>query len=323
MVPRILIAGLFAVAASAQTAASTTDRTFFVPHVETPADLTSMVNAIRSVGDIRYVTGDFSQKAINVTGKSTELAFADWATHELDNPTRGPGTHEYRLTAADPSIVRIYYFNYIKTPQDIQGVCNAVRSVADVQRFFPYNAAAAIVARGSADQMTAVDWILHELDQPDFTKSSEDFPMPGLPGHVVKVFSVKNGSPQPLQELVNLTRSIADIQRFFPLNFPHAIVAQGTAEQIAIAGWVIQQLDSAAPTPPLEYRTTDKFSPVISIAFLPQTVTPQALMETVSTVRSATRMQRIFPNNLRKAIAMRGTPDQISRANLMLKEPIQ
>jgi hypothetical protein len=315
MAPRFLIAALFAVAASAQTS----DRTFYTPHVQSPADLTSIVNAVRSVGDIQQVTGHFSKKAINVTGNTAQLSFADWATHELDNPTRSPSPREYRI-APDPSIVRIYYLTYIKTPQEIQEVCNAVRSSADIQRFFPYNTAAAIIARGSADQMAAVDWALHELDQPAPAKTSPDFPPPGLPGRVLKVFAVKNGSPQQLQELVNVTRSIADIQRLFPLNFQHAIIAQGTTEEIAVAGWTIQQLDSAAPTPPLEYRTTDKFNPVVRIAFLGDTVTPQARMETAVAVRTATRMQRVFANNLHNAIAMRGTADQISRADLVLKE---
>ena len=62
---------------------------------------------------------------------------------------------------------------------------------------------------------------------------------------------------------------------------------------------------------------------MIRIAFLPETVTPQELQENVNALRTATQMQRIYPNNLRKAIAMRGTPDQISRAGLMLKDPIQ
>ena len=123
---------------------------------------------------------------------------------------------------------------------------NSVRSCADVQRFFPYNTAAALVARGTADQMAAVDWLVHELDQPGPAKTSADFPLTLTPGRpeVVKIFAVKNGDPRQLQELVNLTRSIADIQRFFPFNASRVIVARGSAEQIAVAGWIIQQLDS-------------------------------------------------------------------------------
>jgi general secretion pathway protein D len=41
-----------------------------------------------------------------------------------------------------------------------------VRSVADIQRFFPYNAQNAIIAKGSADQVALAEKILHDLDKP-------------------------------------------------------------------------------------------------------------------------------------------------------------
>ena len=41
-----------------------------------------------------------------------------------------------------------------------------MRSVADIQRFFPYNAQNAIIAKGSADQVALAEKILHDLDKP-------------------------------------------------------------------------------------------------------------------------------------------------------------
>ena len=76
----------FAVAAFAQTS----DRTFYTPHVQSPADLQTIVNVLRSVGDIQQVTPEFSTKADRRhRGNAAQLAFADWSTHELDSPTRG------------------------------------------------------------------------------------------------------------------------------------------------------------------------------------------------------------------------------------------
>jgi hypothetical protein len=59
---------------------------------------------------------------------------------------------------------------------------------------------------------------------------------------------------------------------------------------------------------------------MIRVAYLPENTSPQALQETVNAVRTDTRMQRVYPNGMRKAIAMRGTADQISRADLILQE---
>jgi len=318
MPPRFLAAALFALAASAQTS----DRVFFTPHVQSTADLQSIVSIVRSVGDIQQVTAEFTRKAITVKGDAAQFAFVDWATHELDDPTGGAGPREYRIGEGDRSIVRIYYLTNIKTPLEIQEVLNAIRSVADVQRMLPYNTAAALVARGTADEMAAVDWLVHELDQPAPAKTSADLPMPWTPRvpEVAKVFALKTATPVQLQEIANLTRSVADIQRFFPISSSRVIVARGTAEQIAIAGWIIQQLENPTPAPPPEYRTTDKLNPVIRIAFLPETVTVQSLLETVNVVRAATRLARVFPITHPKVIAIRGTADQVSRADLLLNE---
>src|SRR5205085_9682184 len=52
------------------------------------------------------------------------------------------------------------------SPQELQELVNAVRSVADIQRFFPYNAQNAIIAKGSADQVALAEKLLHDLDRP-------------------------------------------------------------------------------------------------------------------------------------------------------------
>jgi hypothetical protein len=319
MAARYLIAALIAATASAQGI----DKTIYSAHVESPVDLQTIANVVRSVGDIQRVATDFGRKAITVSGNAGQIALAEWVCHELDNPAPGQAPREYRMQNADPSIVRVYYLTYIKTPQDLQEVVNAIRSVTDIQRFFPDNALSALVMRGTDDQIATADWLIHEIDQPNPAKTSADFPMPGIPKEVAKIFAVKNFyTPQLLQEGVNLTRSIADIQRFFPFNARSVIVARGTAEQIALAGWLLQQLDEppSVSAPPAEYRVIGARSPVIRIVYLANTPTPLEIQETVNAVRSATQLQRVFPNNLRKAIAMRGTADQISRADLLIKE---
>jgi hypothetical protein len=320
MAARFLIAALIAAAASAQSI----DKTLYSAHAETPSDLQTLVNVVRTIGEIQRVSMDVAHKAITVTGDAGQVAVAEWLCSELDHPTAVQPTAEYRMQGGDASIVRVYYLANITTPQGLQEAVNSVRSIADVQRFLPDFSLHAIVMRGTRDQAAAVDWLLHELDQNTPPDNSQNFPMPGLSDQVVKIFALKHATtPQALQEAVNLTRSIADIQRFFPYSLRNEIVARGTAEQIALAGWLLQQLDqppAATATPPAEYRLPGNYSPVVRVAYLSAATTPVSLQETVNAVRTATSMQRIFPNNFRKAIAMRGTADQVSRADLLIKE---
>ena len=62
----------------------------------------------------------------------------------MDNPNKRRDYEE--------QVAKVFYLSNVSTPQELQEIVNAVRSVADIQRFFPYNAQNAIIAKGSADQ---------------------------------------------------------------------------------------------------------------------------------------------------------------------------
>jgi hypothetical protein len=313
---------VIAVVAAAAACAQNVDRTFFVPHADSAADLQSLVGGVHSLVEIQRATSDFAQKAITMSGTPVQLDLAEWLCHELDQPTGSQSPREYLVPDARPPIVRIYYLANVTTPQNLQDVVNAIRSTVDIQRIFFYGLRNAIVMRGTGEQMTAADWLLRELDRSVPGSTSQDFPMPGEAGQVAKIFSLKDvATPQALQEITNLTRSLADIQRFYPYSGGGAIIARGTPEQIALAGWLVQSLDQPSGDGPVsEYRVTGSVNPVVRIVFLSNIHTPQALQEIVSAVRAATQIQRAYPNNLRMALALRGTADQISRAEQLIME---
>jgi general secretion pathway protein D len=76
----------------------------------------------------------------------------------MDNPNKRRDYEE--------QVAKVFYLQNVNTPQELQEIVNAVRSVADIQRFFPYNAQNAIIAKGSADQVALAEKILHDLDKP-------------------------------------------------------------------------------------------------------------------------------------------------------------
>src|ERR1035437_4598097 len=76
----------------------------------------------------------------------------------MDNPNKRRDYEE--------QVAKVFYLSNVSTPQELQVIVNAVRSVADIQRFFPYNAQNAIIAKGSADQVALAEKILHDLDKP-------------------------------------------------------------------------------------------------------------------------------------------------------------
>lgn len=76
----------------------------------------------------------------------------------MDNPNKRRDYEE--------QVARVFYLSNVGSQQELQEIVNAVRSVADIQRFFPYTSQNAIIAKGSADQVALAEKILHDLDKP-------------------------------------------------------------------------------------------------------------------------------------------------------------
>src|SRR5580698_3574446 len=66
----------------------------------------------------------------------------------------------------EDQVMKVFYLSNVTTPQELQEIVTAVRSVADIQRLFVYNAQNAIIARGEADRIALAEKIIHDLDQP-------------------------------------------------------------------------------------------------------------------------------------------------------------
>src|SRR5260370_27056589 len=76
----------------------------------------------------------------------------------MDNPNKRRDYEE--------QVAKVFYLANVNTQQELKEIVNAVSSVADIQRFSPYNAQNAIIAKGSADQVALAEKILHDLDKP-------------------------------------------------------------------------------------------------------------------------------------------------------------
>ena len=143
----------------------------------------------------------------------------------MSQPGNGQPPQEYRVPGSDSALVHVYFLANVIGPRDLQEVTNATRSITDIQRAFPYAPLQALALRGTADQIAAADWMLGELNQAGPGQTTPEFPLPlAAPRkEVAKIFYVKNTlTPQGVQEMVNMTRSTADIQRFFPDLARHA-----------------------------------------------------------------------------------------------------
>ncbi|HTS29258.1 MAG TPA: hypothetical protein VMH81_25470 [Bryobacteraceae bacterium] len=132
-------------------------------------------------------------------------------------------------------------------------------------------------------------------------------------------------TPQWAQEIVNIMRSIAEIQQVALDSAGRNMTVAGTADQVALAGWLLPQLDKPAgqpapqnpPTP--DYRLGGSSSAVARVFPMAPADTPRQLQEIVNALRSVFEIQTIMTCNRSSVIVARGTADQITGTEWALR----
>jgi len=321
-----LLVGLCAVAAWGQTS----EKVFYFTHLETPQAMQEVTNMVRVVSDIRDLSPDAAKRSLTVKGTAEQIAAAGWLAAEMDKAAGATGTRDFPFNDAKAPLAQVAYLSRVESPRDLQDIVNALRSVLDLQRVYPINQQKAIVMRAPPSQVKAADWVLGVLDQragaqaggaapPDYRLPEEDWSYSRGAELVVRVAALTNvDTPQALQEITNVTRSISDMMRMYPLFSRKALVMRGNDDQMALADWLLKQLDGPAGQGTKEFKIGGAGGQVAQVAYV-NAGTPQSLQETVSQIQTETKMTNVFPFPPQRAVAMRGTADQLAQAHQVIQ----
>ena len=230
-------------------------RVFYLTHDETPTDTQEIVNLLRATADLQRVFPYHARGAIALRGNPAQIALAEWLFSQLDKPvdpqTAKAAAYEFPEPGGGVDAVRVFYLSQVETRKNTQEIINLIRTTADIQRIFPYTARRAIALRGSAAQIALAEWLFGELDQAASpqanTMDAYQHSAPSGGGDSVRLlFFTHNETEEDLQEIVNLIRTTADIQRIFPYAARRAIALRGSAAQIALAEWLFHQFGRPA-----------------------------------------------------------------------------
>ena len=148
---------------------------FYLAHTQTAQELQEIVTAIRVIADIQRIFPCNVPRTLALRGTAAQAALAQWLVGELDKPTGGAPldqqggnsvAHEYRVPGNGDDVVRVFYLAHTETPQGLQEIATAIRTVTDLQRVFTYNATKALTLRGTADRIALAAKLISETDQP-------------------------------------------------------------------------------------------------------------------------------------------------------------
>jgi hypothetical protein len=227
--------------------------------------------------------------------------------------------------AVGQSLDRVLHFTQADTPQGWQEIATAIRGTTDIQLSVD-SASRTMALSGTAGQVAVAEWLFHKLDQPADRPpdGTHEYAVPDGGNDVVRVFFLAHPrTPQGLLEIGTATRGIADIGRVFFYTASSAIVLRATAGDIALAGWLVEQLDKPDAEPPPgqhEYVIPGSKENVVRVFYPAHTRTAQSLQEMVTTIRSVADINRLFVSTGPESVTVRGTADRVALAEWLFHE---
>jgi hypothetical protein len=232
---------------------------------------------------------------------------------------------------ADESVECVFHFNHTEVVQDIQEIATVVRGIANVSQPSIDAAQRTLRVHGTAGQIALAAWLFSSLDQPIDTRQKPDASTQEYhvadSDDVARVFYLTHTETvRNLQEVATTVRSLGEIRRLFTYNALNAVAVRGTPGQIALAGWLLNELDQSTNPQRVQdsaipvYRLTSNGDDVVRVFYLNHSGTVASFQKIATQVRTMTQIRRLFTYNEPRAVAVRGSDDQIGMADKLIKE---
>jgi len=143
------------------------------------------------------------------------------------------------------------------------------------------------------------------------------------PDLVVRVFNFNQAdTPQDIREMANTVRTVAGMN-IAPDTAQGTVSLRGNADQVALADWLLNQLDQPASpsreTAEYDYQAA-KPDTAVRVFRLAHTDTPQGFQEIGNALRAVGDVSRVLVCSTPRALVMRGTAGQAALAEWLVDE---
>jgi len=227
--------------------------------------------------------------------------------------------------AAQP-IERTVTFTNTPSAQQAAEITTVIRAVSDTN---PVSNSGGLMLRGEAEQIALAEWLMAALDRSPAgpapqaaTLANGEFHLSAsLPGgdNVVRVAYLPWASPQDLAEVSTIVRSIGDFRPVFTVSVMKAVAMRGTAEQIAMADWLMSQLAPYGVRAP-EFQLSGPGDRIVRVMNGDFMKTPQQLAEASFMLRGIADIRRVFTYNRGHITVLRGTAEQMVLAEWLYQQ---
>jgi len=299
-------------------------RVFYVPEAATDVSVRELFYAIQTTTEVRWALRCTGVRAISVRGTDDQLAATDWLIREVYSSGAGPQTPAgpYNLSNTSTPVVRLFRLQRLESQQQLVDMVNLLRTVTELQRIVQVNTEKIIIVRGDADRVAMAEWLVDELDQSpqNFPRQYEIEDQWAPVARILPLPQVQD--TMAAFEVVNLIRTISELQRVALLSAGTKTVAvRGTAERVALADWLVKQLDNPNGAVGKGAEHTADQSQSVRVFYMAASSDAQDLANRVKSVRDAAKVQRVAFYSPNRVLMVRGTPDQLAAAERVISAP--
>ena len=222
---------------------------------------------------------------------------------------------------------RVFHLHHIDQTQDLNEFTTLVRTISDIPQVSADAAQKTLSVRGTASQVAIAEFLFTELDRQTVPDSvTQEFRVSNNADDVVRIFFAPyTATVQQFQEIATTVRTIAEIRRVFTYNTPRALIVRGTADQIALTSWMVNELGkpvtAGTASTTYQYASNDRNGEnLVRVFYVKDTPTVAVFQQLATQIRTTTHMRRVFTYNESRALALRGNEAQLATAEQMLQD---
>lgn len=238
----------------------------------------------------------------------------------------------FAQTPTDANVDRVFHFVHTDAVQEMQEIATVVRSIANAPKASVDSTQKTLTLGGTAVQIALAEWLFNNLDKPANTRQSQapstpEYRVSDSADDIAQVFYLTHTETvQHIQEVATVVRSLVGTRSLFTYNAMRAVAVRGKSWEIALAGWLLSDLDQSTNPQRVQdsaehvYRLAGGGEDVVRVFYLLHSDTVASFQKIATQVRTTTQVRRLFTYNAPRAVALRGTDDQIAMADKLIKE---
>jgi hypothetical protein len=224
---------------------------------------------------------------------------------------------------------QVFHFEHTPDVKSAQELATSIRTVLEIPqvKVSDDNPPSTLTVGGTEDQLKAAGWLFTELDQATQVANMREYQLSGTGENVVRIYYVTQAQTiQQFQEIATAIRTVAEIRRVFTYNAPKAIIARGTPGQMAFFEWLLPLMDRPLNAKPQhsvsgEYTFPDQRDEGTTHVFYAGYAANVKDFQSLATaLRTIAQIRRVFTYNDAQAIALRGTPAQLTMAQWLFDQ---